>query len=188
MQLIEDFEFTHNEDVVRRGVPRELHCKLTDEEFTRIAKTRAQKEAERDELEADLAKEKKKRQDQIDEVEDEVGKMGRELRTGEQERTVKCNELFRKHEDNTGWIYVIRLDTFAEVERRPANAHEMQRYLPMETGAAKPAGLLDQASKAQRTAQDPTPEGADVPSGDEAGDDDADGEGKPKRGKKSKAH
>lgn len=172
------------DDVVRRNIPRELPCKLTDEEFTRIAKTRAQKEAERDELEDDLQREKKKRTDQIDAIEDEIGKMGRELRTGEQERTVKCNEVFRKLDDGTGWIFVIRQDTFAEVERRPATAHETQRYLPSADGTGS---LLDQAAARQkRTAQDEThtgtvsaesrtavDDGDDVPS-DDAGDEDGD--------------
>lgn len=171
------------DDIVRRGVPRELPCKLDDVEFTRIAKTRAQKEAERDELAGDLAREKKKRQDQIDGIEEEISKMGRELRTGEQERTVKCNEVFRRHDDNTGWIYVIRLDTFDEVERRPANAHETQRYLPsIDNRTAPSSGLLDDAQRAQRSAQDAprTGEVSDVPP-----EDDAD-EGKPTRRKKAK--
>lgn len=171
------------DDVVRRNIPRELQCKLDDQEFTRIAKTRAQKEAERDELDEDLAREKKKRQDQIDELEDEIAKMGRELRTGEQERTVKCNEIFRKHDDGTGWIYVIRLDTYDEVERRPATAHETQRYLPTLDGGG---GLLTEAAKAQRSAQDEVPEG--LPTDDDAdGDDETEG-GEPKSKRRKKAH
>lgn len=176
------------DDVVRRGIPRELHCKLEDDELLRIARTRATKEAECDQLIGDLADETARRKQQIKLLTDEIGKMGRELRTGEQERTVKCNEVFRKHDDGTGWIYVIRLDTFAEVERRPATAHETQRYLPsLDSGTG--GGLLEQAAKAQRSAQDDgVPEG--LPTDDEAegddedGDDADEGESKPTRRKK----
>lgn len=164
-------------DVVRRGIVRALYCKLTEEEFTRIAKTRAVKEAERDELLDDLKREVEKRKAQIKDLEDEISKMGRELRTNEQERAVKCNEVFRKHEDGSGWIYVIRLDTFDEVERRGASPHEMQRYLPSMDGGG---GLLAQATAkqahAERSAQ-PETEGAAAPEsdGEDVPADDGDG-------------
>lgn len=171
------------DDVVRRGIKRELPCKMTDEEFTRVARQRATKEAEIAQLESDLAREKKKRQDQIDEISDEVSKMGRELHTGEQERTVPCNDIFRRAGDGTGWIHTIRLDTFDEVERRPATAHETQRYLPS-VGDAVGGSLIDQANAAQspRSAQDDT---NDVPDGkgDGKGDEDSD---KPKKRKGTK--
>lgn len=180
------------DDVVRRNLPRELPCKLTEEDFVRISRTRVQKEAERDELVTDLADETRRRKDQIKALDDEIGRMGRELRTGEQERTVKCNEVFRKHEDGTGWIYVLRLDTFDEVERRPATAHETQRYLPSIDGTPPTGGsLLDQAARGQRSAQDDAtpdvPDDDDVPAdgeGDEGDDDADDTDGKPakKRG------
>lgn len=117
-------------DIVRRNIKRELPCKLTDEEFTRIAKQRAIKEAEKEELEADLAKEKRRRMDQIEDVQDELKVSGRELRTGYQDRTVNCNEVFFRDNKGVGWIHTIRIDTAEEVERRPATAHETQRYLP----------------------------------------------------------
>jgi hypothetical protein len=182
-------------DVVRRGIPRDLYCKLTDEEQLRIAKTRATREAERDQLLVDLADETSSRKAQIKKLDDEIGKMGRELRTGEQERTIPTNEIFVKHDDGTGWIYVIRQDTDAEVERRPATAHETQRYLPSLDGGG---GLLGQAAKAQRSAQGKAAsEESDIPSDGEDGEDGEDGakeadgadedESKPKRnGKKGK--
>lgn len=168
-----------NEDVVRRGINRDLPCKLTDEEFMRISKTRVTREAERDELEMDLALETKKRKDQIKERDDEIGKMRRELHTGFQDRTIKCNDVFRRHPDGTGWIYTVRLDTMTEVERRPASAAEMQRYLP---SMGEGSGILNEARSAQaaEATQEPARAagGDDVPSGDEdsagagAGDDD----------------
>lgn len=175
---------TYSDDtIVRRNIKRELPCKLSEEEFTRIARQRATKEAERDELQADLVKEKKRRTDQIEELDDEIGKMGRELRTGEQERTVPCDEVFRKLDDGTGWIFVIRKDTYAEVERRPANAHETQRYLPGVDGPGATPSVLDAARARQRSALEDTSDvpaddtGSDVPSDDgdgaAAGDEDA---------------
>ncbi len=170
-----------NTDVVRRHVARELYCKLTEEEFVRISRTRVNKEAERDQLVDDMDDEVKKRKTQIKELDDEIGKMGRELRTGEQERTVKCNEVFHRAPDGVGWIVVLRLDNNLEVERRPANAHETQRYLPSMEG-----GILDEATRRQRSAQD---EPSDVPPEGDApeADETSDGEDKPKRkrGKKS---
>jgi hypothetical protein len=169
-------KFEDREDVVRRGVKRELPCKMTDEEFTRVARQRAAKEAERTQLETDLAREKKKRQDQIGELDDEIGKMGRELHTGEQERTVPCNDVFRRAFDGTGWIHTLRMDTFDEVERRPATAHETQRYLPTVDGGD--GNIIDQAETAQRSAQDET---EDVPGGGDDDGDEAKPTAKPKR-------
>jgi hypothetical protein len=176
---------TQSDDVIRRNVARELYCKLSEDEFVRISRTRVNKEAERDQLVEDLDVETKKRKQQIKLLEDEIGKMGRELRTGEQERTVKTNEVFR-NEEGTGWVVVVRLDTFDEVERRPATAHETQRYLPnMDAGGG---GLLDKAARAQRSAGvEAAPEAKtetdDVP----ADTDEGDGEkSKNKRGGKGK--
>lgn len=117
-------------DIVRRNIKRELPCKLNDDEFTRIAKTRALREQEREELMQDFAKEKKRRNDQIEEIDDEIKIQGKELRTGYQDRTVNCHEVFVRDSENTGWIFTMRLDTGVEVERRPASAYETQRYLP----------------------------------------------------------
>jgi hypothetical protein len=177
---------TPQDDVIRRNIPRELPCKLTDEEFTRIARQRATKEAERDELVDDLAREKKKRQDQIDDVDDEISKMGRELHTGFQERTIKCVEVFRKGPDGVGYVHTLRVDTYEEVERRPATAHETQRHLPSVEGGVEggTGGILDTARERQRTAQ--PDDGSDVPSEGDAPESEEGGD-KPsrKRGKKS---
>lgn len=182
-----------DDTIVRRNIKRELYCKLTDEEQLRIAKTRSVKEAELEELEGDLEREKKKRKEQIDELGDEVKKMGRELRTGEQERTVACDEVFRVI-DGTGFIVVVRKDTYLEVERRPANAHESQRYLPGVDGPGA-TGLLDQANAAKPENKPADDEGDDVPGDSDDGndadaddDDDTQAAEKPaaKRTKKSK--
>lgn len=175
------------DDVIRRNIPRELPCKLTDEEFTRIARQRATKEAERDELVDDLAREKKKRQDQIDDIDDEISKMGRELHTGFQERTIKCVEIFRKGPDGVGYVHTMRTDTFDEVERRPATAHETQRHLPAVDGGGT-VGILDKARERQRSAQDDASDVPDEGVGPESeSDETSDSEAKPKRRRGKKA-
>jgi hypothetical protein len=143
---------TTDDEVLRRNVKRTLPCKLTEREFVEIARARATKEAELAQLEADLAKESKRRKDQISELEDEIRGMGRELHTGEQDRTVPCNEVFRRSDDGTGWVHTLRLDTFAEVGApRPASPAEMQRHLPSDELASPPRNVLDKARTAQAT-------------------------------------
>jgi hypothetical protein len=182
------------DDVIRRNILREQPCKLTDEEFARVARQRALKEAERDELEEDLAREKKKRQDQIDDLEDEIGKMGQELRTGYQDRTVKCIEVFRKGADGVGYVHLLRTDTWAEVERRAANAHETQRHLKGVDEQPGTGGVLEEARKRQRSAQSeasdvpPTEAASDVPASSESSTEAKDdAEDKPKAKKNGKA-
>jgi hypothetical protein len=143
------------EDVLRRGVKRTLPCKLTDREFLEIAKGMVGKKAELAQLEEDLAKETKRRKDQIGELEDEIALMERELHTGEQDRTVPCNDVFRRGGDGTGWVYTVRLDTLAEVGApRPASPAEMQRHLPSDELAGPPRNVLDKARAAQAAEPD----------------------------------
>jgi hypothetical protein len=157
-----------NDDVVRRNVKRELACKLTTEDELRISKTMVVKKRELRELEADLAREKKKRQEQIDDLEDEVRRMETDLDRGAEDRTVPCNEVFRRAEDGTGWIVTIRLDTLEEVERRAASAHETQRYLPHVDIGPSNGSVLDDARAQQRAAAQRSMEPAedDFPSDD----------------------
>lgn len=136
-------------DVIRRGIKRTLPCKLTEREFMQIAKTRVDKEALLLQLEADMAREVKKRKDDIAELEDEIARMGRELHTGEQDRTVDCLDVFRRADDGTGWIHTLRINkaddgtkTTEEVERRPATPSETQRHLPGVDGEPVTAGKV----------------------------------------------
>lgn len=177
-------------EVVKRAVPRLLPCKLSDEEMLRIARTRTEKEAQRDQLVSDADLDAKKRKAQIKEYDDEILVMRRELHTGSQDRTIKTDEVFEKDDKGNCWIVVYRNDTGLPTgERWPASAAEMQRHLPSGDGTGS---LLDQATKVQRSAQAeadaavPTaaPADEDIPD-----DDDADGEGdadKPRRGGKRK--
>lgn len=187
-------ETTHTDDIVRRNLKRELPCKLTTEEFLRISKERVAKEAELGQLQDDLARETKKRKEQIEELSDEIEKKGRELHLEQQDRTVLCNEIFRRGSDGTGWIHTIRLDTFDEVERRPATAHETQRYLPNVEGPGANPSILDKARERQRSAQPDdgsdipgdAPAEGDAPAGEEEGAAE-EGEGKPKSRRSKRA-
>lgn len=176
-------------EIVKRNVQRRLPCKLDDAELLRIARTRTVKEADRDQLVADADLDAKKRKAQIKEYDDEIAVMRRELHSGYQDRTIKTNEVFEKDVGGNCWIAVYRLDNGQSTgERWPASAAEMQRHLPLQDGAT--GGLLEQAAKAQRSAQDAAPNGG-VPDGlptDDAGGDGEDeateGDDKPKRGGK----
>lgn len=172
-------------EVVKRNVPRRLPCKLNDEEFIRISRTRVTKEADRDQLVADADLDAKKRKAQIKEYDDEIAVMRRELHSGYQDRTIKTNEMFEKDPNGNCWIVVYRLDTGGPTgEKWPASAAEMQRHLPDGTGGS----LLDQATKVQRSAQ-PVPQDGGVPDGlptdesDDGGEDEAEAKDEPSESK-----
>lgn len=134
-------------DVIRRHLKRTLPVRLSREEMTTIAIDAAKKRRRLRELEADLDAEKKRRKQQIDELQTEIDTHDRELDTGEQDRVVLCDEIFR-----SGTVYIRRSDTLDEIEPRPATAQEAQRYLPAVESAFAPgpgAPLLDQAVAAQ---------------------------------------
>lgn len=179
-------------EIVKRAIPRILPCKLTDDEFVRISKTRVAKESERDQLVADAKLDADKRKSQIGDYNDEIAKMGRELHTGRQDRTIKTDEVFEKDYKGNCWIVVYRQDTGeATGERWPASATEMQRYLPSDKPGVT---LLEDAARAQRSAQPETTPDPDVPTDlpsedDAGGGDDADaddGDSKPKNGRRGK--
>jgi len=137
-------------DVIRRHVKRMLPVKLDDEELLEIARDAAKKRRNLRQLENDLADEQSKRKQQIKELQREIDTHDRELDTGDQERVVLCDEIFR-----AGTVYVRRSDTLEEFEPRPATAQEAQRYLPAVESTLntlpidRNAPLLDQAAAAQ---------------------------------------
>lgn len=155
------------DDIIRKNIPRELPCKLTDEEFVRISRQRVGKEAERAELAEELGRETKKRKEQIEGYDELIKKMGRELHTGFQDRTVKCIEVFKMGADRVGYVHTLRTDTWKEVERRPATAFETQRHLKGVDDQPS-GGILDEARARQRSAQndDVPTESKDAPSDD----------------------
>ena len=167
-------------DVLRRYLKRNLPVKLTREEQTDIAIAAAKQRLEIKQLEGDLDAEKKRRQAQINEKQREVDVKDRELATGEQERIVSCDEIFRD-----GMVFVVRTDTWEEFESRPATAQEAQKFLPgvestLNTSPTdRAAPLLDQAAAAQGKAPANDDAAAAEPDGGadaEAGDDQDDPE------------
>lgn len=164
-----------------------------------IAKQRVDKAALLDQVVEDFDKIKSKHKAQVEEFDGEIGKMRKELHTGEQDRTVLCVEVFRRGEDGDGWVHTLRMDALAAVyaeklaegftepeaaaeamiralvERRLATPTEAPRYLPSVEGVPVDghAPLLDQAAAAQ--AAEPSPESGDdaddgVPAEFEGGD------------------
>jgi hypothetical protein len=112
-------------DTLRRHLKRTLPVKLTRDEQTDIAIAASKKRLAVKQLEKDLDDEKKRRQAQINEIQRDVDVSDRELATGEQDRIVSCNEIFRD-----GMVHVVRTDTWEIFESRPATAQEAQRFLP----------------------------------------------------------
>lgn len=165
------------EDVVQRHLKRVLPCKLDREELTDIAIDAAKKRRRLRELEADLDAEKKRRKQQIDELQTELNTHDRELDTEEQDRVVLCDLVFRG-----GMVYTRRRDSGEEFESRPATAQEAQRFLPAvenTLGGSLPssAPLLDQAAAAQGRARAAAePDDADEPGEDDGVPNGADSE------------
>lgn len=156
-------------DIIRKHLKRSLPVPLTRDEQTDIAIAAAKKRRQLKELEEDLDAEKKRRKQQIDELQREVDVHDRELDTGEQERIVMCMEVFRD-----GMVYTVRTDSWEEFEPRPANAQEAQRFLPAVESTLQDSGprpLLDQALAAQ-AAEDSAEDAANDAAAAAAGDGD----------------
>lgn len=150
---------TPSHDVLRRHLKRALPVKLTRDEQTDIAIATSKKRLNVKQLEQDLDAEKKRRQGQINEMQREIDTSDRELATGEQERIVECNEVFRD-----GMVFVVRTDTWEEFESRPATAQEAQRSLPA-VEATPQSGLVVHAAlpvdDEPRTTEDEAPDDPD---------------------------
>lgn len=154
---------TVHHDTLRRHIKRSLPVPLSREEMTDIAIAASKKRQQIAQLTLDQAAEKKRRQQQIDDLQSDVDTSDRELATGHQDRIVMCNEIFVE-----GQVHTVRCDTWESFESRAANAQEAQRFLPaVESSSgqgqtAAPSNGAAQA-KAQATAERTEP--------DDAGDD-----------------
>jgi hypothetical protein len=112
-------------DTLRRHIKRSLPVPLQREEMTDIAIAASKKRQQIAQLTLDQAAEKKRRQQQIDDLQSDVDTSDRELATGHQDRIVMCNEIFVD-----GTVHTVRCDTWESFESRAANAQEAQRFLP----------------------------------------------------------
>lgn len=177
-----DIETSRYSDIIERGVKRELPCKLTDEEELRIARQMVTLKAELNEREGEWDLKAKKHKQEVAETERAIAKMERELHTGQQDRVVICNRVFERNVSGGGDEVLIRLDPAhqlpgetREVQRIPASASIMQRFLPFVGDAHSNGSVLDdaraqQAAAAQRSAA-PEPDASDdVPDDDDADD------------------
>lgn len=149
------------EDILKRGIKRELPCKLTDQEELEIARRKAAAEAELEEVQADFDDAKNEWKGRIEEVEKRIALMGAELRTGEQKRVIDCYERFV-----AGTIETVRSDNGMVIDRRAASLADTQRALP-NVVREEQAQQAD-AAKTQRDANVEEDEEGDVvaPAGD----------------------
>lgn len=159
--------------IIRRNLRRDQPVKLTQDELLEKMKAFTVKDAEHDELADELARETKKRKQQLEELSDEIGLIKRCIRTGEEDRSVPCYERLDRRADGTWEVVLIRADTNAVVERRGASAAELQRNLPTEY-SGQGGSVLDDARSQQQAAAQRSAGGDDVPSEDDAPDDDSD--------------
>lgn len=186
-----DTETSRYTDIIERGVKRELPCKLTDEEELRIARQMVALKAELAEREGEWDLKAKKHKQEVAETERAIAKMERELHTGQQDRVVICNRVFERNASGGGDEVLIRLDPAhqlpgdtREVQRIPASASIMQRFLPFVGDAHGGGSVLDdaraqQAAAAQRSAA-PEPDASDdVPGDDDASADDGEEDSPP---------
>jgi hypothetical protein len=191
MEAIENYT-----DIIERGVKRELPCKLTDEEELRIARQMVALKADLADREAAWDLKAKKHKQEVADTERAISKMERELHTGQQDRVVICNRVFQRNAAGGGDEVLIRLDPThqlpgdtREVQRFPASASVMQRFLPFVGDANGTGSVLDdaraqQAAVTQRSAapaaEDDVP-GDDVPSGDGEAQTEASGDTAPEQ-------
>ncbi len=179
-------DYLDGEDVIDRGLRNVLPVKLTKEEYSEIAHRRTVVEKEYDELEADLKKETDKRKADLKTREEDIARMRRWLHANEQERSVRCANVFRcviVNGQPTGWVVTLRLDTGKEVTRVPATPKQLQRYLPSDDldpskrdAGDEPRPLLEQARAAQAAADGgESPATTAAAGGDGGGEGDGDG-------------
>jgi NifB/MoaA-like Fe-S oxidoreductase len=136
------------EDIVKRGIKRELPCKLTDQEELEIARRKASAEAELEEVQADFDDAKNEWKSRLEEVEKRIALMGAELRTGEQKRVIDCYERFV-----AGTIETVRTDNGMVIDRRAASLADTQRALPT-VGRDEAREEQEQAADAAKTQRD----------------------------------
>lgn len=166
---------TNQDIIIRRNLRRDQPVKLTKDELLERMQSFTVKDAERDELAEELARETKKRKQQLEELDDEIGHLKRCIRTGEEDRSVPCFERLERRSDGTWEVVLIRQDTGAVVERRGASAAELQRNLPTEYSGT--GSVLDEARAQQQAATERSAGGEDVPSEDDEPEaDDAEGD------------
>lgn len=150
---------TIHHDTLRRHIKRSLPVPLSREEMTDIAIAASKKRQQIAQLTLDQAAEKKRRQQQIDDLQSDVDTSDRELATGHQDRIVMCNEIFVE-----GTVHTVRCDTWESFESRAANAQEAQRFLPAvesSSGQGAVPAPSNGAAQAKAPAERPEPDDAD---------------------------
>lgn len=120
-------------------IKRLLPCVLTSEEVAQRAQELARAEIYRGQVESDFAaaaedwKAQKKLWDsKVMTASDACLRLGRVVKTGEEEREVECST-----EVKGGQFLIVRVDTGEIVIQRPATQEELQQSLPLEPDPAE---------------------------------------------------
>lgn len=114
------------EDIHRRGIERELPCKLSNSQLLEIAISKANLEAHLEELEAKFEDVKREWTTQMKDVEKRISTMSGELRTREQRRVIECYERWR----DGATLEIVRTDTGEVIDVRVATLRDKQPNLP----------------------------------------------------------
>lgn len=113
--------------IIAKNIKRELPCKLTDAQLLDVATTKADLEAERDELEEQFADVKRDWSKRIDEAEKRIDHLGTEIRARARKSVVICHDRVDRI---TRMVETVREDTGEVVDRRVANLFEAGQILP----------------------------------------------------------
>lgn len=164
------------EDIHRRGIERELPCKLTNTDLLEVAISKAKAEAFLEEQEAKFEDVKREWSTSLKEIEKRISTMGSELRTRERRQPVECYERWR----DGATLEIVRSDTHEVIDVRTATLRDKQPNLPETDGEPTPAIN----GEVQTGFPDDDEDEPDV-AGDDAGDEPVE-ETKPKRKRSTK--
>lgn len=122
-------------EILRRDLPRELPCALTDNERLQRAIEAAKKRGERNLLEDQAAELKETAKRLLADHDSVLERLDSAVRDGSERRLIRCHERF-----HAGMVELVRDDTLEVVESRPATFAEAQRTMP---GVDPPTAAID---------------------------------------------
>ena len=116
-----------HDDIVRDNYLETLPVRLSEDEFTRVARAKAKAEDALEEIEREADEKKAEYKRRIEEAEAEIDRMRLELSSEERKQPVQC---FDRYVQATHMIERVRKDTGAVFDTRVAKLSELQRVLP----------------------------------------------------------
>lgn len=130
------------EDILNDNLMQQLPVKLTDAALVEISRQHSKLLLFIDETEKEAKREKKKWDDRIADLDENLRAMAKVLKAGEEQRPVAC--YVRLNGSN---VETIRKDTNEVVLERPANLSELQRNLPIGAVAESDGGKDEDAEQ-----------------------------------------